>query len=117
MTKEEHFTYLNSIFCCELLANYLDELKHTSAFKSNLKVSANQLNNQLNIILNKELKKLFSIDEEIVINTMAHYKELIETISTFKLDDLSLINSILKSYSENKEHFLETNEVVIKQLK
>lgn len=116
MTEKENFVYLNTVFCCELLADYMDQLKSTPVYKANIKVNAMQLSNQINRVLHTELPKVFQMDETMTINIMNQFKSLVNSVSDLEPQDLVIISQIIQAYKENREYWLNKHEIVFKEL-
>lgn len=117
MTEKENFIYLNTVFCCELLSDYMTQLKNTPVYKSNIKVTSNQLSNQINQILHKDLPKVFQMDETMTINIMNQFKGLVNEVAKLNPEDMVVINQIVQAYKDNREYWLTQHEIIFKELK
>lgn len=105
MTKDYSIIHLNMVLTCELLVDFIDELKGTSEYRQSLKSKAKNLEAEIEPILAKNLQRFYDVDEEMTVNTMRNFKELIMNISTLGTNELLLINEVIKDYKANKEEF------------
>lgn len=105
MTKDYNIIHLNVVLTCELLVDFIDELKGTSEFRQTLKSKAKSLEAEIEPILAKNLQRFYDVDEEMTVNTMRNFKELILNISTLGTNELLLINEVIKDYKANKDIF------------
>lgn len=116
MTESKLFTYTNTIICAELLSNYLEELKDTPLYRQRLKNISNGLVIELESLLKKELPKIYSVEEQFVVNLMREYKDLVESITSSGGDDLIVISQLIKEYKLDRDKFLNKFEITLKKI-
>ena len=111
LTEKDLFIYSNVVICGELMNNYIDELKDTRLYKQGLKNSCNNAQNEIELMLKKELPRMYEADEMFLNNLMRDFKRLVENITMCGPDDLLVISQIINKYKEDKEAFLEKFEI------
>lgn len=116
MKETELFTYTNLIICAELMVNYQDELKNTPVYKQQIKNYSKNLQEELEKMLKVELPKLYSVDEQFLVNIMREYKDLVENLTSTGADDLIAISQIIKEYKKDKDTFLDKHQLTLKKI-
>lgn len=116
MQEKQLFTYTNTIICAELLTNYLDELKDTPLYRQRLKNISNSFVGELELLLSKELPRIYNVDEMFVVNLMREYKDLVENLTSLGGDDLIIIGQMIKEYKQDRDKFLNKFEITLKKI-
>lgn len=118
--RTETYDLLNVIIGCDTISVFNDKLAHTKAYRQKLKLHSKGLNEEVEKVLNSNLKKMFDIDEEIYQNISFNMSQYVENMSKNIVDmkptEFLELNQIIKLYTENKEVFQETFEITMRKI-
>lgn len=111
---------LNLILGCDFIANFEDELKDTKAYRQKIKYHANGLFEELNKLLDSNLKTMFNVDEEIYQNISRNLDEYLNTTSKNLINlspsDFLEVNQITQDFLKDKESFRSKFEITLRKL-
>jgi hypothetical protein len=116
LTEKDLFIYANVVICGELMCNYMEELKDTKVYRQSLKNSCNNAQNEIELMLNKELPKMYQVDELFLTNIMNNFKSLVEDVTSCGPDDLLIISQLIQSYKKDKDKFLDKFEITLTKI-
>jgi hypothetical protein len=111
---------LNIILCSDFLVNFEDELKDTKAYKQKIRHHANGLFDELNKLLNSNLKTMFDVDEEIYQNISRNLDEYLNTTSKNLINmtpsDFLEVNQITQEFLKDRDSFRNKFEITLRKL-
>ena len=116
LTEKDLFIYANVVICGELMCNYMEELKDTQVYRQSLKNSCNNAQNEIELMLKKELPKMYQVDELFLTNIMNNFKSLVEDVTSCGPDDLLVISQLIQSYKKDKDKFLDKFEITLTKI-
>lgn len=118
--KEKTFDLLNVIIGCDILTVFNDKLVGTQSYRHKLKQHSKGLNEEMEKVLDSNLKKMFKVDEEIYQNISINKEQLIQTLSkkvmTMRPENFLELNQILNLYFDNKLEFQKNFEITMKSI-
>jgi hypothetical protein len=113
-TEQHHcITFLNIIMMSETLMEALEAIKETHLYRHELKSKVNLLMPELEKIIEKDLAKVWGVDDNAMYHLMCQQKELIHRISTVRPETWNMLNELLDMYEKGPDEFLKRNELVI----
>lgn len=116
MTQKELFTYTNTVILCELMEDYLTQLKDTPVYRNRIKLNCKELSADIEKVLVIELPKLYAVDEVFTVNLMNEMKDLIHNIAELGGDDIIAISQLIKAFKQDKDKFLDNFQLTLKRL-
>lgn len=114
--KKETYSYLNLIITSVLMQDYLEQLKTTTAYKQQLKYHAKGLSDEVEKILDKELSRIWSMDEQMTVNLMRNFESLVNEISVLTPDELLALNHLVKAFKADKAGFIKNNHIMLVEI-
>jgi len=116
LTEKDLFIYANVVICGELMCNYMEELRDTQVYRQALKNKCNAAQDEIEIMLNKELPKMYQADEQFLTNIMNNFKSLVEDVTSCGPDDLLIISQLISAYKKDKDAFLNKFEITLTKI-
>lgn len=117
---DKTFHLLNLISLLSITQELNDLLKDTKAYKQKIKFHSNALEKELDKYLDKELTRIWGVDETIIINILKNQGELIKTMSELahksKPDDFIFINKLVNDYLNNPEKFKDMVSIELEKV-
>lgn len=113
-TQPHHcISFLNIVMMSETLLEALEDVKQTHLYRHGLKNKINTLMPELEKVIEKDLGKVWGVDDEAMYRLIDEQRSLIHRLSTCRPEVWSMLNEILDQYDADKLGFLERNEIVI----
>jgi hypothetical protein len=105
--KELQLKYLKVLFLGQLLVEALDDIEQTPLYKQRLKYLAKNTSNELLKILNVELPKVMSQDQEFATNMFQQIDYLITKLATLSMEELPMVNKLVDEFKEDPKYWKE----------
>jgi len=106
--NERHLAYLKCVLISQLLLEANDELKGSKAFKQNVKLQVNKTSKLLEGIYQEGFNTVYGNNPEMCTNVLNKIDSLIHSIKTASVDELVMIEALVKQYKENKDEINKT---------
>ena len=103
-----HLNYLKCVLVSQLLLEANDELKGSVGFKQNVKLQVNKTSKLLEGIYQEGFNTVYGNNPEMCTNVLNKIDSLIHSIKTASIDELVMIEALVKQYKENKEEINKT---------
>jgi hypothetical protein len=114
------YDLINVILGCDIITTFNDKLVGTKAYRQKLKVHSKGLGEEVDKVLDTELARMYSIDEEIYqnisINMERFVKNMSKNIVDMRPDDFLELNQIIELYCNNKQEFQDSFEITMRKL-
>ena len=101
--NERHLAYLKCVLISQLLLEANDDLKGSKAFKQNVKLQVNKTSKLLEGIYQEGFNTVYGNNPEMCTNVLNKIDSLIHSIKTASVDELVMIEALVKQYKENKD--------------
>ena len=106
--NDRHLAYLKCVLISQLLLEANDELKGSKAFKQNVKLQVNKTSKLLEGIYQEGFNTVYDNNPEMCTNVLNKIDSLIHSIKTASVDELVMIEALVKQYKENKDEINKT---------
>ena len=106
-----HLNYLKVVLLSELLLEANEDLNNSPQYKLGLKQQVSRTNMMLDRIVRSEYDKVYGVDPEMATNVLNKIDSLLNLIKSASIEDLIVIESIIKRYNTDKEKFRESEVV------
>jgi len=106
--NDRHLAYLKCVLISQLLLEANDELKGSKAFKQNVKLQVNKTSNILESVYQEGFNTVYNNNPEMCTNVLNKIDSLIHSIKTASVDELVMIEALVKQYKENKDEINKT---------
>jgi len=106
--NDRHLAYLKCVLISQLLLEANDELKGSKAFKQNVKLQVNKTSKLLEGIYQEGFNTVYGNNPEMCTNVLNKIDSLIHSIKTASVDELVMIEALVKQYKENKDEINKT---------
>jgi len=106
--NDRHLAYLKCVLISQLLLEANDELKGSKAFKQNVKLQVNKTSNILESVYQEGFNVVYNNNPEMCTNVLNKIDSLMHSIKTASIDELVMIEALVKQYKENKEEINKT---------
>ena len=103
-----HLNYLKCVLVSQLLLEANDELKGSVGFKQNVKLQVNKTSKLLEGIYQEGFNTVYGNNPEMCTNVLNKIDSLIHSIKTASIDELVMIEALVKQYKENKDEINKT---------
>jgi len=103
-----HLNYLKCVLISQLLLEANDELKGSVGFKQNVKLQVNKTSKLLEGIYQEGFNTVYGNNPEMCTNVLNKIDSLIHSIKTASIDELVMIEALVKQYKENKDEINKT---------
>ena len=104
----KHLNYLKCVLISQLLLEANDELKGSVGFKQNVKLQVNKTSKLLEGIYQEGFNTVYGNNPEMCTNVLNKIDSLIHSIKTASIDELIMIEALVKQYKENKDEINKT---------
>ena len=101
--NDRHLAYLKCVLISQLLLEANDDLKGSKAFKQNVKLQVNKTSNILEKVYQDGFNAIYNNNPEMCTNVLNKIDSLMHSIKTASIDELVMIEALVKQYKENKE--------------
>ena len=101
--NDRHLAYLKCVLISQLLLEANDDLKGSKAFKQNVKLQVNKTSNILENVYQDGFNAIYNNNPEMCTNVLNKIDSLMHCIKTASIDELVMIEALVKQYKENKE--------------
>ena len=92
----------------QLLLEANDDLKGSKAFKQNVKLQVNKTSKLLEGIYQEGFNTVYVNNPEMCTNVLNKIDSLMHNIKTASIDELVMIEALVKQYKENKDEINKT---------
>jgi len=106
-----HLNYLKVVLLSELLLEANEDLKNSPQYKLGLKQQVSRTNMMLDRIVRSEYDKVYGVDPQMATNVLNKIDSLLNLIKSASIQDLIVMESVIKRYNSNKEKFRESEVV------
>ena len=106
--NDRHLAYLKCVLISQLLLEANDDLKGSKAFKQNVKLQVNKTSNILESVYQDGFNAIYNNNPEMCTNVLNKIDSLMHSIKTASIDELVMIEALVKQYKENKEEINKT---------
>lgn len=106
--NDRHLAYLKCVLISQLLLEANDDLKGSKAFKQNVKLQVNKTSNILENVYQDGFNTIYNNNPEMCTNVLNKIDSLMHSIKTATIDELVMIEALVKQYKENKEEINKT---------
>ena len=106
--NDRHLAYLKCVLISQLLLEANDELKGSKAFKQNVKLQVNKTSNILENVYQEGFNVVYNNNPEMCTNVLNKIDSLMHSIKTASIDELVMIEALVKQYKENKDEINKT---------
>ena len=106
--NDRHLAYLKCVLISQLLLEANDDLKGSKAFKQNVKLQVNKTSNILENVYQDGFNAIYNNNPEMCTNVLNKIDSLMHSIKTATIDELVMIEALVKQYKENKEEINKT---------
>ena len=106
--NDRHLAYLKCVLISQLLLEANDELKGSKAFKQNVKLQVNKTSKLLEGIYQEGFNTVYGNNPEMCTNVLNKIDSLIHSVKTASIDELVMIEALVKQYKENKDEINKT---------
>ena len=106
--NDRHLAYLKCVLISQLLLEANDDLKGSKAFKQNVKLQVNKTSNILESVYQDGFNAIYNNNPEMCTNVLNKIDSLMHSIKTATIDELVMIEALVKQYKENKEEINKT---------
>ena len=106
--NDRHLAYLKCVLISQLLLEANDELKGSKAFKQNVKLQVNKTSKLLEGIYKEGFNTVYGNNPEMCTNVLNKIDSLIHSVKTASIDELVMIEALVKQYKENKYEINKT---------
>ncbi len=106
--NDRHLAYLKCVLISQLLLEANDELKGSKAFKQNVKLQVNKTSNILESVYQEGFNVVYNNNPEMCTNVLNKIDSLMHSIKTASIDELVMIEALVKQYKENKDEINKT---------
>ena len=114
--SKETISYLKSVLMSQLLLEANEELVLTNRYKGSLKQQINRTNKMLEPIVRQEFDSVYNADPEMTTNILNKIDSVIATISKLDLDELVIVEGMLRNYEDNREEYLKDAQAKIDKI-
>jgi hypothetical protein len=104
----KHLNYLKCVLISQLLLEANDELKGSVGFKQNVKLQVNKTSKLLEGIYQEGFNAVYGNNPEMCTNVLNKIDSLMHSIKTASIDELVMIEALVKQYKENKDEINKT---------
>ena len=108
---ENQLNYLKVLLLSELLLEANDSLKNSPQYRLNVKQQLSRTNVMLENIVKSEYDKVYGLDPEMATNVLNKIDSLLNLIKNASIQDLIVMESVIKRYNSDKEKFRESETV------
>jgi hypothetical protein len=106
--NDRHLAYLKCVLISQLLLEANDDLKGSKAFKQNVKLQVNKTSKLLEGIYQEGFNTVYVNNPEMCTNVLNKIDSLMHNIKTASIDELVMIEALVKQYKENKDEINKT---------
>lgn len=106
-------SFLNMMMMSEALIESIEQIKDTQFYRHDLKAKTKLLLPELERVVEKDLARIWGVDDNAMYHLIEQQKSLIHRLSTTRPEVWSMINELLDMYDQDREGFLERNEIII----
>lgn len=106
--NDRHLAYLKCVLISQLLLEANDDLKGSKAFKQNVKLQVNKTSNILESVYQDGFNAIYNNNPEMCTNVLNKIDSLMHSIKTASIDELVMIEALVKQYKENKDEINKT---------
>lgn len=106
-----HLSYLKVVLLSELLLEANEDLKNSPQYKLSLKQQVSRTNMMLDRLVRSEYDKIYGVDPQMSTNVLNKIDSLLSLIKSASIEDLIVIESIVKRYNTDKQKFRESEVV------
>ena len=106
-----HLNYLKCVLISQLLLEANDELKGSVGFKQNVKLQVNKTSKLLEGIYQEGFNTVYGNNPEMCTNVLNKIDSLLNLIKSASIQDLIVMESIVKRYNSDKDKFRESEVV------
>ena len=106
--NDRHLAYLKCVLISQLLLEANDDLKGSKAFKQNVKLQVNKTSNILENVYQEGFNVVYNNNPEMCTNVLNKIDSLMHSIKTASIDELVMIEALVKQYKENKDEINKT---------
>ena len=106
--NDRHLAYLKCVLISQLLLEANDDLKGSKAFKQNVKLQVNKTSKLLEGIYQEGFNTVYGNNPEMCTNVLNKIDSLMHNIKTASIDELVMIEALVKQYKENKDEINKT---------
>ena len=106
--NDRHLAYLKCVLISQLLLEANDDLKGSKAFKQNVKLQVNKTSNILESVYQNGFNAIYNNNPEMCTNVLNKIDSLMHSIKTATIDELVMIEALVKQYKENKDEINKT---------
>ena len=106
--NDKHLAYLKCVLISQLLLEANDDLKGSKAFKQNVKLQVNKTSNILESVYQEGFNVVYNNNPEMCTNVLNKIDSLMHSIKTASIDELVMIEALVKQYKENKDEINKT---------
>ena len=103
-----HLSYLKCVLISQLLLEANDDLKGSVGFKQNVKLQVNKTSKLLEGIYQEGFNTVYGNNPEMCTNVLNKIDSLIHSIKIASIDELVMIEALVKQYKENKDEINKT---------
>tara|TARA_R110002074_G_scaffold400820_1_gene597142 strand:- start:1185 stop:1538 length:354 start_codon:yes stop_codon:yes gene_type:complete len=116
MVSKETISYLKTVLTSQLLLEANEELVLTNRYRSSLKQQINRTNKMLEPIVREEFDSVYAADPEMTTNLLNKIDTVINIIAKLDLDEIVIVEDMLRDYTSNKEKYLKEAQVKIDKI-
>lgn len=106
-------SFLNIVMMSETILEALEDVKKTHLYRHSLKSKINLLVPELEKVIEKDLGKVWGVDDNAMYRLIDQQRTLIHRLSTSRPEVWSILNEVLDQYDADKGSFLTRNEIII----
>lgn len=103
--------YLKVLLLSELLLEANDSLKNSPQYRLNVKQQLSRTNAMLENIVKSEYDKVYGVDPQMATNVLNKIDSLLNLIKNASIQDLIVMESVIKRYNSDKEKFRKSETV------
>ncbi len=115
ITRDQSINYLNVIMLSEVLLEAVESLKGTPIYKHGLKSKINLLIPELEKVTGNDMQSIWGVDDRSMYHLMEEQKKLTTRLASTRPEIWNMLNELLDMYEEDREAFLERNEIKISE--
>lgn len=114
VTEQHHaITFLNIVMMSETLLEGLEAIKSTHMYRHELKKKVNLLMPELEKVIDKDLAKVWGVDDHAMYHLLIQQRLLIQRLATTRPETWNMINELLDMHAEDPEGFLKRNDIEV----
>jgi len=98
--------YLKVVLIGQMLIEAIEDLKGTTKYRQDIKLTGNRLIKMLEGYVNEDFDTVHNNNEEMTMNVMRKMNSLIDKISSSDIDKLVMIDAVIDKYTENEDWFM-----------